>query len=163
MPRSDARSDPRAASRSAPRSARPTRRRPPRGRIAQRLVPHDLRPVALRDELTELGELFRAYQARTEPDLELLADLHARKAEAFHAWAEVTADTGLRLDAQRAEQAAATARLQHLHRIGQAPDGEGPAVARLLTAPAQWNHARAVLAHVAENAPCREPRRACWW
>ncbi|MGW9245220.1 hypothetical protein [Streptomyces sp. EN27] len=153
VPRSDARSDPRAASRSAPRSARPTRRRPPRGRIAQRLVPHDLRPVALRDELTELGELFRAYQARTEPDLELLADLHARKAEAFHAWAEVTADTGLRLDAQRAEQAAATARLQHLHRTGQAPDGEGPAVARLLTAPAQWNHARAVLAHVAENTP----------
>ncbi|MEU3433349.1 hypothetical protein [Streptomyces sp. NPDC006863] len=143
----------RSAPRSAPRSARPARRRPPRGRIAQRLVPHDLRPVALRDELTELGELFRAYQARSEPDLAMLADLHARKAEAFHAWAEVTADTGLRLDAQRAEQAAATARLQHLHRIGQAPDGEGPAVARLLTAPAQWNHARAVLAHVAENAP----------
>ncbi|KAA6197456.1 hypothetical protein F2B00_36525, partial [Streptomyces parvus] len=138
---------------SAPRSARPPRRRPPRGRIAQRLVPHDLRPVALRDELTELGELFRAYQARTEPDLAMLADLHARKAEAFHAWAEATADTGLRLDARRAEQAAATARLQHLHRIGQAPDGEGPAVARLLTAPAQWNHARSVLAHVAETAP----------
>ncbi|MEV8005020.1 hypothetical protein AB0P10_20395 [Streptomyces parvus] len=148
-PRSDHRSDPRAA----PRSARPPRRRPPRGRIAQRLVPHDLRPVALRDELTELGELFRAYQARTEPDLAMLADLHARKAEAFHAWAEATADTGLRLDARRAEQAAATARLQHLHRIGQAPDGEGPAVARLLTAPAQWNHARSVLAHVAETAP----------
>ncbi|WP_424568513.1 hypothetical protein [Streptomyces sp. CH-036] len=142
-----------SAPRSAPRSARPTRKRPPRGRIAQRLVPHDLRPVALRDELTELGELFRAYQARTEPDLAVLADLHARKAEAFNAWAEVTADTGLRLDARRAEQAAATARLQHLHRIGQAPDGEGPAVVRLLTAPAQWNHARAVLAHVAENAP----------
>ncbi|OSC55178.1 hypothetical protein B5180_40335, partial [Streptomyces sp. BF-3] len=86
----------------APRSARPPRRRPPRGRIAQRLVPHDLRPVALRDELTELGELFRAYQARTEPDLAMLADLHARKAEAFHAWAEATADTGLRLDARRA-------------------------------------------------------------
>ncbi|MFJ3541264.1 hypothetical protein ACIPQH_03840 [Streptomyces rubiginosohelvolus] len=142
-----------SAPRSAPRSARPTRKRPPRGRIAQRLVPHDLRPIALRDELTELGELFRAYQARTEPDLAVLADLHARKAEAFNAWAEVTADTGLRLDARRAEQAAATARLQHLHRIGQAPDGEGPAVVRLLTAPAQWNHARAVLAHVAENAP----------
>jgi hypothetical protein len=112
-----------------------------------------VRDGALRDELTELGELFRAYQARTEPDLAMLADLHARKAEAFHAWAEVTADTGLRLDARRAEQAAATARLQHLHRIGQAPDGEGPAVARLLTAPAQWGHARAVLAHVADTAP----------
>lgn len=144
-----------AVPRQAPvrRAARPTRKRPPRGRIAQRFVPHDLRPVALRDELTELGELFRAYQARTEPDLAMLADLHTRKAEAFNAWAEVTADTGLRLDAQRAEQAAATARLQHLHRIGQAPDGEGPAVARLLTAPAQWDHARAVLAYVADSAP----------
>ncbi|MFE7141104.1 hypothetical protein ACFVAG_25440 [Streptomyces sp. NPDC057644] len=137
----------------APRSTRPVRKRPRRGRIAQRFVPHDLRPVALRDELTELGELFRAYQQRPEPDLAVLADLHARKAEAFFAWAEVTADTGLRLDARRAEQAAATARLQHLHRIGQAPDGEGPAVARLLTAPAQWDHARAVLAHVAAHAP----------
>ncbi|MFD4025085.1 hypothetical protein ACFWRV_16435 [Streptomyces sp. NPDC058576] len=139
---------------SAPRSTtRPPRKRPRRGRIAQRLVPHDLRPIALRDELTALGEAFRAYQKRPEPDLAILADLHARKAEAFFAWADVTADTALRLDAQRAEQAAATARLQHLHRIGQAPEGEGPAVARLLTAPAQWNHARAVLAHVGDHAP----------
>lgn len=140
-----------------PRPPRPARQRARRGRIAQRFVPHDLRPVALRDELTELGELFRAYQQRAEPDLAMLADLHARKAKAFSAWAEVTADTGLRLDAQRAEQAAATARLQHLHRIGEAPEGEGPAVARLLTASAQWDHARAVLAHVADHAPLPGP------
>ncbi|WP_030579949.1 hypothetical protein [Streptomyces anulatus] len=139
------------------RPARPTRQRARRGRIAQRFVPHDLRPIALRDELTELGELFRAYQQRAEPDLEVLADLHARKAKAFSAWAEVTADTGLRLDAQRAEQAAATVRRQHLHRIGEAPDGHGPAVARLLTAPAQWDHARAVLTHVADHAPLPGP------
>ncbi|MFI1222556.1 MULTISPECIES: hypothetical protein [unclassified Streptomyces] len=140
-----------------PRPARPSRQRAPRGRIAQRFVPHDLWPVALRDELTELGELFRAYQQRAEPDLAMLADLHARKAKAFASWADVTGDTGLRLDAQRAEQAAATARLQHLHRSGQAPDGDGPAVARLLTAAAQWNHARAVLAHVADHAPLPGP------
>ncbi|WP_103534259.1 hypothetical protein [Streptomyces sp. SM11] len=141
----------------ASRPARPTRQRGRRGRIAQRFVPHDLRPVALRDELTELGELFRAYQQRAEPDLAVLADLHARKAKAFSAWAEVTADTGLRLDAQRAEQAAATVRLQHLHRIGEAPDGQGPAVARLLTASAQWDHARSVLTHVADHAPLPGP------
>ncbi|MFH9298189.1 hypothetical protein [Streptomyces sp. NPDC017520] len=140
-----------------PRPPRPARQRARRGRIAQRFVPHDLRPISLRDELTELGELFRAYQQRPEPDLAMLADLHARKAKAFSAWAEVTADTGLRLDAQRAEQAAATARLQHLHRIGEAPEGEGPAVPRLLTAPAQWDHARAVLAHVADHAPLPGP------
>ncbi|OLO31197.1 hypothetical protein PZ61_0212050 [Streptomyces sp. MNU77] len=143
-----------------PRSARPprpTRQRARRGRIAQRFVPHELRPVTLRDELTELGEAFRAYQQRAEPDLAILADLHARKAKAFSAWAEVTADTGLRLDAERAEQAAATARLQHLHRSGQAPEGDGPAVTRLLTASAQWNHARAVLTHVADHAPLPGP------
>ncbi|MER7697635.1 hypothetical protein [Streptomyces sp. NPDC096095] len=140
------------------RPARPTRqRRGRRGRIAQRFVPHDLRPVALRDELAELGELFRAYQQRAEPDLEVLADLHARKAKAFAAWADVTADTELRLDAQRAEQAAETVRLQHLHRIGEAPDDQEPAVARLLTAPAQWDHARAVLTHVADHAPLPGP------
>ncbi|MEU6499496.1 hypothetical protein ABZ895_08065 [Streptomyces californicus] len=141
----------------AARPPRPARRRPPRGRIAQRFVPHDLRPVSLRDELTELGELFRAYQQRDEPDLALLAELHDRKAEAFHAWYEVTLDTGLRLDAQRAEQAADAARLQHLHRSGQAPDGDGPAVARLLTAQAQWDHARAVLAYVAAHVPLPGP------
>ncbi|MFJ9140951.1 nucleotide exchange factor GrpE [Streptomyces griseus] len=150
------------ASRTAPasrtaRQARPTRQRGRRGRIAQRFVPYELRPIALRDELTELGELFRAYQQRAEPDLAVLADLHARKAKAFFAWAEATGETALRLDAQRAEQAAATVRRQHLHRIGQAPDGEGPVVARLLTASAQWDHARAVLAQVADHAPLPGP------
>ncbi|SCE14929.1 hypothetical protein [Streptomyces sp. OspMP-M43] len=139
------------------RPERPTRKRARRGRIAQRFVPYELRPVSLRDELTELGEAFRAYQQRAEPDLALLADLHARKAKAFGAWADVSADTGLRLEAERAEQAAATARLQHLHRIGEAPEGEGPAVARLLPAPVQWDHARAVLAHVAGHAPLPGP------
>lgn len=156
------------ASRSAPasrtaRQARPARQRGRRGRIAQRFVPHELRPIALRDELTELGELFRAYQQRAEPDLAVLADLHARKAKAFFAWAEATGETALRLDAQRAEQAATTVRRQHLHRIGQAPDGEGPVVARLLTASAQWDHARAVLAQVADHAPCRARTHASWW
>ncbi|MFH9265434.1 hypothetical protein ACH4KN_14410 [Streptomyces sp. NPDC017546] len=141
----------------APRAPRPKRQRARRGRIAQRFVPHHLRPLALRDELTELGELFRAYQQRPEPDLAMLADLHARKAEAFSAWAQVTGDTELRLEAERAEQAAATVRLQHLHRIGEAPEGEGPAVARLLTAAAQWDHARAVLTHVADHAPLPGP------
>lgn len=141
----------------APRSAGATRDRSRRGRVAQRIVPHDLRPLALRDELIELGRLFRAYQQRAEPDLALLGDLHARKADAFAAWADATGDTQLRLEAERAEQAAATARLQHLHRIGQAPDGDGPAVARLLTGSAQWGHARAVLAHVAGHTPLPGP------
>ncbi|WP_331754527.1 hypothetical protein OHA19_42875 (plasmid) [Streptomyces sp. NBC_00012] len=145
----------------APRSA-PVRRRPPQAKIAQRVIPRDLRPVALRDELIELGDLFRAYQQRDQPDLALLADLHTRKAGAFAAWAEATGDTGLRLDAQRAEQAATAARLQHLQRTGLAtsstdPDGSTPAVARLLNGPIQWDHARAALAHVADTAPLPGP------
>ncbi|WP_221349556.1 hypothetical protein [Streptomyces beigongshangae] len=141
----------------APRSV-PTRRRPPYRKIAQRIIPHDLRPVVLRDELVELGDLFRAYQQRTEPDLTLLADLQERKARAFSTWADVTDDINLRLEAVRAEQAAATARSQHLQRIGCGPDGEGPAVARLLTAPTQWEHARSVLAHVADHCPLPGPQ-----
>ncbi|MER7000349.1 hypothetical protein [Streptomyces sp. NPDC000410] len=140
----------------APRSA-PTRRRPAYRKIAQRVIPYDLRPVVLRDELVELGDLFRAYQQRSEPDLALLADLHERKARAFTTWADVTGDTRLRLDAQRAEQAAAAARLQHQQRTGHSADGDGPAVARLLTVPTQWEHARAVLAHVADHAPLPGP------
>ncbi|MGW2110014.1 hypothetical protein, partial [Streptomyces sp. NPDC001948] len=136
----------------APRSA-PVRRRHPYGRIAQRAVPEDLRPVALRDELAELGQLFRAYQQRAEPDLALLADLHERKARAFATWAEVTCDTDLRLDARRAEQAAATARLQHQQRTGCGAESSGPAVSRLLTASTQWEHARSVLAYVAGHSP----------
>ncbi|MEU1180880.1 hypothetical protein ABZ464_25185 [Streptomyces sp. NPDC005820] len=139
----------------APRST-PTRRRQPHRKIAQRVIPHDLRPVVLRDELVELGDLFRAYQRRAEPDLALLADLHERKARAFTTWADVTADTGLRLEARRAEQAAAAARSQHLHRTGCTVDSDGPAVARLLT-PGQGEHARSVLAYVADHSPLPDP------
>ncbi|MFE7467088.1 hypothetical protein ACFU6R_23725 [Streptomyces sp. NPDC057499] len=139
----------------APRTAR-VRRRKPLPKIAQRIIPYDLRPLTLRDELVELGNLFRSYQEREEPDLELLADLHSRKASAFVAWADATGDIRLRLEAQRAEQAAAAARLQHQHRTGGIA-GDGPAVDRLLSAPAQWEHARAVLGHVADNAPLPGP------
>ncbi|MEU8655040.1 hypothetical protein [Streptomyces sp. NPDC048737] len=140
----------------APRSA-PVRRRPPQARIAQRVVPHDLRPLALRDELIELGDLFRAYQQRDQPDLALLADLQERKARAFTTWADVTGDGLLRWEARRAERAAATTRLQHQQRTGGVDDGDGPAVTRLLTVPTQWEHARSVLAHVADHAPLPGP------
>ncbi|MFF3129553.1 hypothetical protein ACFVRD_46960 [Streptomyces sp. NPDC057908] len=140
----------------APRSA-PTRRRHPCGKIAQRVIPHDLRPVVLRDELVELGELFRTYQQRTEPDLALLADLQERKARAFTTWADVTCDVNLRLEARRAEQAATTARLQHQQRTGCGADSDGRAVPRLLTAATQWEHARSVLAYVADHSPLPDP------
>ncbi|THA26821.1 hypothetical protein E4198_21070 [Streptomyces sp. RKND-216] len=135
----------------APRPA-PARRRQ-RGKIAQRSVPPDLRPVVLRDELIELGNLFRRYQRRTEPDLAVLGDLHERKARAFIAWAQVTGDPELRAEAERAEQSAATVRMQHRHRNGERTEEDEPAVARLLTAPGQWEQARAVLAHVAGHTP----------
>ncbi|MBT2428093.1 hypothetical protein J7F02_21155 [Streptomyces sp. ISL-112] len=144
-----------------PRAVPAPRPRPRRnrrtGKIAQRFVPYDLHPVALRDELIELGDLFRAYQQRPEPDLEQLADLHARKAKAFHTWAEVTGETELRLDARRAEQAAAAALLQHQQRTGQSPVGEGEVTNRLLPGLTQWDHARTVLAHVAEHTPLPGP------
>ncbi|MEU8762695.1 hypothetical protein [Streptomyces sp. NPDC048659] len=140
----------------APRSA-PARRRPPQAKIAQRVVPHDLRPVTLRDELIELGDLFRAYQLRNEPDLALLADLHDRKARAFTAWADANRDEALRREARRAEQAARAARLQHQQRTGDIIVDGGPAVARLLAVPAQWEHARTVLAHVTDHTPLPGP------
>ncbi|MER6103728.1 hypothetical protein ABT115_15725 [Streptomyces sp. NPDC001832] len=140
----------------APRSA-PARRRPPQAKIAQRVIPHDLRPVALRDELIELGDHFRAYQQRDEPDLALLADLQERKSRAFTTWADVSGIMSLRLEARRAEQAAAAARLQHRQRTGGITDGDGPTVARLLTVATQWEHARSVLAHVADHAPLPGP------
>ncbi|MFI1704201.1 hypothetical protein [Streptomyces griseoruber] len=140
----------------APRSS-PSPRARPHGKIAQRVVPHDLRPAVLRDELVELGDLFRAYQKRTEPDLALLADLHERKARAFTTWAEATGDPALQQEARRAEQAAATARSQHLQRTGLGADADGPAVSRLLNAPAQWEHVRSVLAHVADHSPLPGP------
>ncbi|WP_331753880.1 hypothetical protein [Streptomyces sp. NBC_00826] len=140
----------------APRSA-PVRRRLPQAKIAQRVIPHDLRPVALRDELTELGDLFRAYQQREQPDLALLADLQERKARAFTTWADVTCDGALRWEARRAGQAAAATRLQHQQRTGGTTDDDRPAVARLLTVATQWDHARSVLAHVADHSPLPGP------
>jgi hypothetical protein len=114
--------------------------------------------VTLRDELIELGDLFRAYQQREQPDLELLADFQERKARAFTLWADATGEGALRWEARRAEQAAATDRLQHQQRTaGIIVDGSGPAVARLLTVPAQWEHARSVLAHVADHTPLPGP------
>ncbi|MEU3062922.1 hypothetical protein [Streptomyces subrutilus] len=74
-----------------PRTA-PARRLPPRAKIAQRIIPHDLRPVVLRDELVEPGDLLRAYQQRDEPDPELLADLHEHTARAFTTWAGATGE-----------------------------------------------------------------------
>src|SRR5690606_9979259 len=141
----------------APRPAPARRRRRPEGRIAQRVVPHDLRPVSLRDELVELGSLFRAYQKRAEPDLSVLADLQERKARAFLTWSDVSCDVTLRLEAQRAEQAAAVIRRQHAHRTGCVPEGEEPGVARLLPVPVQWEYARSVVAHVAAHTPLPGP------
>ncbi|MFJ2738411.1 hypothetical protein ACIO3O_01960 [Streptomyces sp. NPDC087440] len=137
------------------RTAAPRPRRPRRqGKIAQRLVPHDLRPVSLRDELIELGDAFRTYQKSGEPDLAALADLHERKARAFVTWAAATGDDSLRAEAERAEQAAATARTQHAHRTGEGVPG---GIERVLTSPNHWTHARTVLAHVRDNSPVPGP------
>ncbi|MFZ4282216.1 hypothetical protein [Streptomyces rhizosphaericola] len=136
----------------AARPPRPRRKRRS-GKIAQRIVPFDLHPVALREELIELGDLFRAYQQRPEPDLVELSELHSRKAKAFRTWAEVTGETELRLEAERAEQAAAAALLQHQQRTGQSPAGDGQVTSRLLPGLTQWDHARAILAHVAGHTP----------
>ncbi|MFF3159510.1 hypothetical protein [Streptomyces sp. NPDC057910] len=144
----------------AARSA-PGRPRPPRnGRIAGHVVPHRLQPLELRDELTELGDLFRAYQQRSEPDLALLADLHARKAAAFTTWADVTGDTHLGREARRAEQAAHNARLQHQQRASRPTDGpdDGPAAGRVLAGPRMWEHARSVLTYCATHAPLPGPQ-----
>ncbi|MFE7951576.1 hypothetical protein [Streptomyces sp. NPDC057426] len=126
------------------------------GKIAQRIVPHDLEPDVLRLELIELGDAFRAYQQRTEPDLALLATLHERKARAFALWADLSGDGSLRHEAKRAEKAAQTTREMHENRAGQ-PVGDtagadGPVVERLLTRQ-QAVHARTVLDYVAAHAP----------
>lgn len=144
---------PNSASRSVPRKAPKPRRPQGYEKIAQRVIPHDLRPVVLRDELVELGRMFRAYQKSAEPDLALLADLHTRKAQAFMSWSDVTGDVTLRLEAQRAAHAATAARLQHQQRTGASTDGEGPAVERFLMGTTQWTNARSVLAHLADHAP----------
>ncbi|CAM5471403.1 hypothetical protein GCM10010329_31070 [Streptomyces spiroverticillatus] len=124
------------------------------GKVAQRLVPHDLRPVSLRDELIELGDAFRAYQKSGEPDLASLADLHERKAQAFTTWADATGDGSLRAEARRAEQAAATIRTQHAHRTGEGVPG---GIERVLTSPNHWSYARKILAHVRDHAPVPGP------
>ncbi|MFI6048979.1 hypothetical protein ACIBCO_02690 [Streptomyces violascens] len=126
------------------------------GKIAQRTVPRDLQPDVLRNELIELGDAFRAYQQRTEPDPALLAELHERKARAFAQWADVSGDGSLRDEAQRAEKAAqATWEMQN-NRIGRIIGGTGngdePAVERLLTQK-QAVHARTVLEYVEAHAP----------
>lgn len=121
-------------------------------RVAQRVVPDDLRPDDLRRELVDLGDAFRAYQRRPEPDLAVLAALLDRKAHAFAAWAAVTGDASLREEAERAETAARTTREMNAHRLGVAVDGSGPVVKRLLTG-GQAVHARDVLEHVGAHAP----------
>ncbi|MFF6908967.1 hypothetical protein ACFY9Q_23915 [Streptomyces sp. NPDC012389] len=154
---SHAASSPAPVPRAVPAPRPKPRRNRRTGKIAQRIVPHDLHPVALREELIELGDLFRAYQQRPEPDLAQLAELHSRKAKAFTTWWEVTGETDLRLEAQRAEQAAAAALLQHQQRTGQSPVGDGEVTSRLLPGLTQWEHARTVLAHVAEHTPLPGP------
>ncbi|MET9543736.1 hypothetical protein ABZY36_00260 [Streptomyces sp. NPDC006627] len=118
-------------------------------------MPHDLEPDALRAELIELGDAFRAYQQRTEPDLALLAELHERKAGAFRLWADVSGDDSLRHEAHRAQTAARTTREMYVNRTGLLIGDTtvaGPVVQRLLTRQ-QAAQARTVLAHVQTHAP----------
>ncbi|KOU39428.1 hypothetical protein [Streptomyces sp. WM6378] len=126
------------------------------GKIAQRTVPHDLQPDVLRVELIELGDAFRAYQQRAEPDPALLAELHERKARAFALWADVSGDGSLRDEARRAEKAAETTREMQNNRdgriIGNTGNGDEPVVQRLLTQK-QAAHARSVLEYVEAHAP----------
>ncbi|MET7390606.1 hypothetical protein ACFYPT_37990 [Streptomyces sp. NPDC005529] len=119
------------------------------------MIPADLRPPALRDELTDLGEAFRAYQ-RGEPDLARLAELQDRKTAAFRSWAQINGDPSLAAEAARAEQAANAARQQHQNRTGQTPGSNGPAVQRLLT-PQQGENARSVLSYARHNSPLPGP------
>ncbi|MGW3044374.1 hypothetical protein ACWC9T_31000 [Kitasatospora sp. NPDC001159] len=126
------------------------------GKIAQRIVPYDLEPEALRTELIELGDAFRDHQKRPEPDPALLAELQERKARAFDLWAAVTGDTNLRHEAQRARQAAQTSRETHRNRTGYVsggPDGEREVVVERLLTRQQAACARTVLDHVAAHAP----------
>ncbi|MEU6973816.1 hypothetical protein AB0A71_40040 [Kitasatospora aureofaciens] len=131
------------------------------GKIAQRIVPSNLQPDSLRAELIELGDAFRAHQQRPEPDHALLAELQERKARAFDLWANVTGDANLRLDAQRARQAAQTERETHRNRTAYVPDGtDGQrevVVERLLTRQ-QAACARTVLDYVAAHAPHHDPQ-----
>lgn len=127
-----------------------------RAKIAQRVVPPDLQPEELRVELVELGDAFRAYQRRPEPELTVLARLHERKARAFASWADVTGDASLRREAERAQQAAQTTlemRDSNIVRPAEeGEDGEKPAITRWLTR-GQAELARNVLDHVQAHAP----------
>lgn len=126
------------------------------GKIAQRIVPHDLQPDALRVELIELGDAFRAYQRNPEPDLAHLAELHDRKARAFRQWGEVNGDDSLLREAVRAEEAAEKAREMHEDRVGGPVGDDGQVVERLLTRQ-QAVQVRAVLDYARDHAPCPEP------
>ncbi|GAA2576760.1 MULTISPECIES: hypothetical protein [Streptomyces] len=121
-------------------------------KVAQRIVPEDLQPEVLRVELTELGDAFRAYQRRPEPDLAALAELHDRKAAAFARWADATGDETLREEADRAAAAAGTTREMHTNRLGVPVGPDGPVVERLLTR-GQGVHARKVLEHLRIASP----------
>ncbi|MEW2395941.1 hypothetical protein [Streptomyces sp. NPDC046862] len=132
--------------------ARAPRRAKRGGKIAQRIVPHDLEPDVLRLELIELGDAFRTYQQCPEPDLALLATLHERKARAFRLWADVSDDDSLRHEADRAEKAAQTTREMHANRGGLPAGDDQPVVERLLTRQ-QAVHARTVLDHVCAHTP----------
>nr|WP_203723216.1 hypothetical protein [Streptomyces coelicoflavus] len=124
-------------------------------KVAQRIVPDDLQPEVLRVELTELGDAFRAYQRRPEPDLAVLAELHERKSRAFARWADVTGDTSLQEEADRAAAAAQTTREMDANRHGVPVGEDGPLVERLLTR-GQGVHARDVLEHVRVDSPLPE-------
>ncbi|GAA0899569.1 hypothetical protein GCM10009574_084550 [Streptomyces asiaticus] len=124
-PAAGASSPPTSVPRARAASPRAARRAKRWGKIAQRIVPHDLEPDALRMELIELGDTFRAHQQRTEPDLALLAGLHERKARSFAWWAEVSGDGALRHEAKRAEKAAQTTREMHDNRGQTAGDTTG--------------------------------------
>ncbi|MGH4036028.1 hypothetical protein ACQB60_44835 [Actinomycetota bacterium Odt1-20B] len=141
-----------------PRARTAASRRPKRsGKIAQRTVPHDLEPDVLRIELIELGDAFRTYQQRSEPDLVLLAGLQERKARAFALWADVTGDPSLRQEAQRAQAAAQTTLAMHHNRGATViSGGDGKVVERQLTR-TQAEHARTVLDYVTARTPRPEP------
>ncbi|EHN76295.1 hypothetical protein ADL35_05260 [Streptomyces sp. NRRL WC-3753] len=147
-----ARPAPRPGPGGAPATSRKVRKAARGAKVAQRIVPDDLQPEALRVELTELGDAFRAYQRRPEPDLADLAELHDRKARAFALWADVTGDASLREEADRAATAARTTREMDANRRGILLDGEGPVVERLLTR-GQGVHLRNVLEHVRVGSP----------
>jgi hypothetical protein len=131
-------------------------RRPKRwGKIAQRIVPYDLQPDALRLELIELGDAFRAYQQRAEPDLAVLAELHERKARAFRLWADASGDDSLHHEAERAEKAVQSTLEMHANRTGQFPGdtADGAQLVERLLSRQQAVHARIVLDHTAAHAP----------